>query len=755
MLFCGFRKVGLWFSAALVLIGGASAEAVTIDFAGAKANLAPFVAPNPGRLRLVREDLTWNECGELALGSPVTNREGHAVWNAVAMIGTDGKVAGFPVKGGRRYSFSIEVKGDVPSVGLSAMAWNKGIWQDFVNLKTGIGEVPVKKDWTLYRGFVDVPEGKSRLVLKLQMWSSSQYPPVKYREGDAVLFDNVTFAEMPNVHSVAEVRARYEQSTNAAERAELREKHGKLLRPFTVSVVPCTGDFAVPFVPREAFEPPDEISVRAAVNERLGVPVAIMNLTGSPETYVVRIETSTADPERPWAEKQFDGEFGLAGFPQDKVEMRTAVRMKDTDNVPVTLRLEPLAKMDEANSVVVQPNEAGLVWIDFDATDAKPGKYSGRLRVIPLSRAAKWLPWEGMRYHERGYEGDMQDVPFSLEILPIVLPKEPAMPFGFFQSPSSRGQFDLMRRLGVRDFQISPWSFKDETTIREEAKSVRRVLEWSRAEGLKPTFFIGFSAFHTFRKTTPGLVDADLPALLGKWPDWIRKVKSTMNFWGIADADYAIEVYDEPDPKTADDIIAVMSAAKSAVPGVRLALTLGAHIMDAGMMRRLDAYVDSWILWSHGYFTDAAHLAYVADARSRGKDVWHYTCSTSGRAPIYETYRIHPWFGRAHGLTGHQFFIFQEMTGGFGPYDFKGAMASGIAYRNLGSTMPSLRYMAMRRGVDDLKYLEALAAARGGDPEVRAFLERAPMEVLRNRHDQSTPDRIRNEAVRLLLRTGR
>ena len=751
---CGFRRGVFEAFAAAFAFGGIAAEAATIDFAGAKESLAPFVCSNPGRIRLVREELTWNECGELALGAPATNREGFVVWNAVAMIGTDGKTTGFPVKGGRRYSFSIEVRGGVPSVRLSAKAWNEGLWKDSVNLKTNLKDVPVKGDWTLYRGIVDVPDGKTRLVLQLQMWSSTQYPPVKYKEGDSVRFDNVTFEEMPNTHYVAEIRERYERASNDAERSALRGRYGKLLRPFTVSVVSRTSDFAVPFVPKEAFEPPDSIGVCAAVNERTGVPVAIMNLTDAPETYVVRLETSTADQQKPWAEKQFDGEFGLSGFPQDRIEMRTAIRMKDSDNAPISLRLEQLAKMDEANSIIVQPNEAGLVWIDFDTTDVKAGVYPGRLRVIPLSRPAKWKSWKG-RYHDRIYEGDMQDVPFSLEVIPVILPKEPSMPFGFFQMPTTKGQFDLMRTLGTRDFQISPWSFENDAAIAEEGKNVRNIFEWSKAEGMHPTFFIGFSAFHTFRRTTPGMLDADFKTQLEKWPDWIRKVQRTMNAWGVADADYVVEVYDEPDPKIADDIMSVLSAAKAAAPGIRLALTLGAHVMDADTMRRFAPCVDTWILWSHGYFRDQAHLAFIAETCSNGGSVWHYTCSTSGRAPVYETYRLHPWFGWAHRLTGNQFFIFQEMTGGFGPYDFKCAMSSGIAYRNFNVTMPSLRYMALRRGVYDVKYLEALAAARGGDPDVKAFLERAPMEVLQNRHDTSTPDRIRDEAIRLLLQPGK
>lgn len=63
-------------------------------------------------------------------------------------------------------------------------------------------------------------------------------------------FDNVTLEEMPNTHYVAEIRERYERAADDAERAALRERYGKLLRPFTVSVVSRTSDFAVPFVPK-------------------------------------------------------------------------------------------------------------------------------------------------------------------------------------------------------------------------------------------------------------------------------------------------------------------------------------------------------------------------------------------------------------------------------------------------------------------------------------------------------------------------
>ena len=100
--------------------------------------------------------------------------------------------------------------------------------------------------------------------------------------------------------------------------------------------------------------------------------------------------------------------------------------------------------------------------------------------------------------------------------------------------------------------------------------------------------------------------------------------------------------------------------------------------------------------------------------------------------------------------------IFQEMTGGYGLADFKCAMAAGFAYRSFDSTMPGLRYMSMRRGMTDIKYLARLKEVAGEVPEVKAFLADAPVAVVsRERHDKTTPDRMREEAARLLLKYSR
>ena len=156
-------------------------------------------------------------------------------------------------------------------------------------------------------------------------------------------------------------RDAYEKRVSELETARRQEELDRFRdRGFTVSVVPVDSDYSVPFVPRESFSPTEKIELTAAVNERVGLPVAVLNLTDRAEEYVVRLETSTFDPDpnKPWADKQMNGSWGLKGFPASQIVARHALRFKDTDAEPVTLRLEPLPKMDEACAIHVPPKEA-------------------------------------------------------------------------------------------------------------------------------------------------------------------------------------------------------------------------------------------------------------------------------------------------------------------------------------------------------------------------------------------------------------
>ena len=556
-------------------------------------------------------------------------------------------------------------------------------------------------------------------------------------------------------------RADFEKRFAELETAE-REAEFEQFRSgaFTVTTVSGETDWSMPFVPRESFSPVSNIHARAAINERMGIPVAVMNTTGADETYVVRLETSTFDPKRPYADLEYNGRWGLEGFPSAQITAREAVPIKDTESTPVTTRLDPLPKMNEACTIHVPACQAGLVWFDFDTKGVRSGTYLGRVRVIPLSQPSRFESCGG--YGKGMYKGKMKDVPVELEVLPIVLPDMPSLPSGFFQKPLDESQFDLMSAVGAREFQVDPWCFawfvgsdrrfdysRPSASIAIEREKVRRVMEWSKARSFVPTFFVGFNSFPSFAG------EKTFDEALRLWPDWVKGVKRCINEWGVDDAHYCIEVYDELNPKSFEEAKKVLSLAKAAEPSVRLALTMSANMLPVERMRELFDLVDSWTLWSSGNFSGKERIQFVRDARTAGKDVWHYTCSESARNSAYGWYRLHPWYGLRHDLTGNQFFLFQNPYGGYGSTDFKSGAGAGIVYSSFGSVMPSLRYMAMRTGVTDLKYLDALRALAGNQPEVKDFLAKAAIRVVETeRHDRTAADRVRNEAIRLLLKHG-
>lgn len=598
------------------------------------------------------------------------------------------------------------------------------------------------------------------------------WAPVREGFGEVERFGCFVFGEwndaLKNVWNSgvkAETREAFESAVQKLETERRDARFAALKRkPFTVARVPMTSDFSCPFTPPESFEPAERIDVKAAVNEVTGIPVAILNLTGRAEQYLVRLETSTEDPRRTWR-SGYDGRYGLDGLEPERVTLREALRFKDTDQAPCTLRLDPLPEAGDALAVMVPPKEAGVVWIDFNLMDAKPGTYAGRLRVIPLGEPAKFDPVSG--FHNRQYEGEMQDVPFALEVRPIVLSKASKRPGCFFQSPVDRSHAKMMVEAGAGMFQLSPWSVKYEydgdtgaihldrpkpETV-EAIASLRRHAAWARELGVeRPTFFVGFSCYDTAMKTY-GCKALPLAERARRFVNFVKAVEHVMHEAGLVDSDYTIETFDEPDVNRAEEIVAVHRATKAACPGVNLTLTMGASRADIGFFNRVADCTDSWILWDGFYFQQKKNLDFNAAQIARGVGVSHYTCSTSPRTPLYREYRLHAWFGEYHKLSGNHFYWFEDCMGGYGQPDFKVCTAGGLVYRNFGRTIPSIRYMNLRQGVQDVKYLDRLREIAGDRDEVKEFLEKAVQKVMvSDMHDKTTPDRMREKAAELILK---
>ena len=533
-------------------------------------------------------------------------------------------------------------------------------------------------------------------------------------------------------------RDAFEKACAAEETARLKQKYAKLAnRKFAVAPVSPVSNFAVPFVPDEVFDLVEKIELNAAVNEFKALPVAIMNLTDKPADYRVILETD---------EHRYFGSFGLKGFPAGKITQRYAVRFKDNDKDSGSLRFDPLPKIGEACTITVPPKEAGLVWFDFNTADVKPGVYKGRLRVIPLSEPASWMPIKN-QYHNRKYTGAMQDIPVTLNVKNVILPKDPVKPMNFFQWSTAEGIFRGMAECGMREFGLDPWGFKfkkvgpgklemnlSDPRMAAQLNSLRSQLAWAKKYNVKPTFFIGFGAYGVCKQN----YGADC------WGDWIRCVKKFMNENGVADSDYIIETWDEPRDKYMAEILDSHKRAKKAEPTVRLLVTLAHWKPSVANVKAMKGYIDGWCLWGTQYF-ESPYKEIFADYKKNGVYISHYMCSISMRENLVRYYRRIPWTAAYYNLDASYMFWFIDNYGGPGASDWKVTTRGGICYKSFDDYIPSIRYMAIREGVTDIKYISLVK-----DPvKARSYLERI---YVTNAHDPMEPARVREEILQLPVR---
>ena len=568
----------------------------------------------------------------------------------------------------------------------------------------------------------------------------------------AAAFKNRYLREAP-----CKTRSEYETQAAAAEKAEREAKFAKFKdKRFSVAPVPVTSDFAIPFLPPEIFDPPEEIRLVSAINERKALALAIANLSDRVEDYVVVLET---------AGRPNVGERGLKGFPNEKLTVRKALRMKDSSAKNPTLRLDPLPGMDDAGSITIPPKEASLVWFDFDTTGVAPGRYPGRLRVIPLGGYGAFKNGKG--YDNITYSGEMQTIPVELEVRPIVLPLKAAIPTGFFMEGLTEEAFGYQVQLGAEYFNISPWGFAYEKTAEGNidldrptetakhcAQRVRAHLEWGKKLGFRPKFLVCYSSVYAFRNVYR--VKQGAANEIKLWSQYVLGVKKLMNSCGVDDSEYAIETYDEPPANDYASIRAFHEAAKKAAPTVRLEITLGHRKMTVDELRKLGEVTDEWIVWD-SYFREKAYRELFAQQSALGKTIRHYTCDTSPRPSLDSYFRKKAWFGEKYKLHGNMMYQFYDRQGGIGARDFKTPTSGGIGYFLYRRFVPSIRFMAFREGITDLKYIACLREIAGADKDVEAFVAEAVARALDTcRHDPRAPDRLREKIAKMILeKTGK
>ena len=521
----------------------------------------------------------------------------------------------------------------------------------------------------------------------------------------------------------------------------------------------------VPFVPEEVTNPPERIRVRAAVNEIKAVPLALANRTGEMAEYRVSLESTLPADQF----TKFDGAKGLVGLSGDRVTLRKGLRFKDNDLYQGKLRIDPMPKMDEAQSLTVPAMEAGLVWIDIDTTDLRPGTYAGRFRVISLSEVAKSEQLGPGFGDYRITSPGQRDIPFELEVLPIVLDKEPAVPGGFYTAAVSKEMFDRLADMGGREFLLPVWALSfakaaDGISLGRcrpqdwDGGDIRRVVRehvaWGRARNIRPRFMIGYGSWSTFNKT---LGDKTLSVdNLARWVNWLKATKALLNGCGVADADYCHELADEPVRKDLPELLVALKEAKKAVPGVRFVITFlsGSHPISLKELEDFEPYLDGYIFHDNKFLRNPGYHAHLAKLRAAGRSITHYTCSTRMTEDLDREFRQNPWMAERWNLTGNWIYQGIDAKGGAGAPNWKLCTDGGILYRAGDAFLPSMRALALREGVTDVKCVAALKRIGKGDPAVEKFVADAAARVVANPPggDRRLADRVRAETADYILR---
>ncbi len=705
---------------------------------GKEIRYGPFTGDHGGKFDVYTEDVTWNKCGRLT-SSPAYEevRAGEKLKKTsvdVIFAGPGGN--GISVEADRFYDYSFELKGDTKRVRLNIHEYcNEG-----GKIIRRIGERDLRfvpgKEWRRFQGRYRTSPTAVRIEFQFIIWTFLDAPKMFcndfFKPGDHVLIDNFSIV-----------------------RDDRRDKLETLLKnarePFRVAPYPVEADATCPFLPIELANPPEKIVFRAAVNEIKPLPVAVANLTETFAQYRVVLEAASQDAasKNPLYDS---GKFGLAGYPADKISVREALRVKDCEDSPATMRLDPLAGMNEASVVSVPPGEAGSVWFDFNTYGVKPGTYRGNLRVVSLGEGAKYRFKVG-RYYDMVSKEKIMPVEFTVD--PIVLPRESVRPAHMCSPCTSEQAFGFESSVGVRFYNINTQFFRPDAVGNPASKARRAIadyLDWAARRGVKIAFFVKYDAFGVSQKI---FNPRNNPAK--KWTAWeayVRTVAKIMEEAGVEFADYYVLLKDEPANADLPEILEGHKRIKRLFPKMQTYISACPRI--EGKIDYLDFMGSTTDLWA--FTGDLCERSGMVDRLRSVKATYdskllHYRCSTSIREPLSGYYRRHCWRGEQMGLDGDMMYRFSRHGNStYGELSFKVIPYGEIVYSAAGRMMPSVRYMAYREGVTDIKYVQALRVMRGGEPEIAAFLKKAAERVVcGDPVSPGLPGKVREEIRRLLM----
>ena len=521
--------------------------------------------------------------------------------------------------------------------------------------------------------------------------------------------------------------------------------------PFVLAQLPLNGNYSAPLEIGVENVVKNEIKLQAAGNEIAMLPLVIVNRTAKTAAYRVMIHDDASNI------RLHENHTLANGFPAENITMREGVAVKDSEAKNPGAIFDSLPRMNEAQTVSVAPNEGALVWVEFNTANVKPGKYNGSVRIIPLSEPAT--------HTYNSYKGAMCDYPVSLEVLPFDLPAQG--PGWLCSSTGTVDHLRYMRMIGTGRIHITPFYIKHKFNKKGElvddngshdrlVEALKEGLEQYRqlnASDTKRKFLYGYSAYNCFTRTSmPKGMKPLTPEWENCWRNHLKAIKKAILAAGVSMDDVVFEIWDEPRGKEFELLLRVTQIMRETLPDAVLSVTWACQNFEftPEMMGKFDDLLDEhiyhWLLRSDPKFKTVIKRM---DNRPNTL-IGVYQCSTGIREDLHTYYRLHAWRAYRMNCDILALYQFSAMTWGkCGATDWKRIPGGAIVNRAGNSCIPSIRYMALRRGVDDIRYLKVLEKY-AGNPDVDKLLKEAAKRVEDGGFDGTVPDKIRAEAVALI-----
>ena len=397
---------------------------------------------------------------------------------------------------------------------------------------------------------------------------------------------------------------------------------------------------------------------------------------------------------------------------------------------------DPLPRADGANGLRLGPGETGSLFVLVDTRGMPAGPWKGRVRFTPLR------------------SGPKLEIPFELDVAPVVLPQRVPIWVTFWSySPShgwmseGRGKnkpyMDLMRRAGTNVVQMSYRDGAPQPILDENDEIVGiRVDEFDRMM-LRREFthhdylVVGLTIRRGTKRWGPHFLEAGHDQWKRNFAAYTRMLaRHIRSNYGLADDRWGLYLNDE---HIGDDFLPLGKLVRQADGRIQIWAN---RIEDLETTKRAEPYIDVIVPYSPWLSKEGLGFGRNGEAErfflETGKPWWAYRhafWTSPERTAIpranpkspHDMLRSRPWLAWKLGLDGYGFWVFTAPRW-WGRYDGFPDVAPKGPYTNVGfiymghdGPITSRRLEAYRDGWEDYKLLwivKQAAQIEGQDPRL-------------------------------------